>query len=387
MNEIFNNRNKLKTIYLFTYAAAGALGPLLGQYLSGLGFSGTRIGTITALGTAMAALGSTCWGKVFSNAKDGRKVILALSILAAVLAVLNSLAGGFLVFAAIYAVLFFFQGPICGMNDAVVLREGEEYASIRLWGAIGYSISVFISGRIGEHFGLQNIFYIYALSYLVGGLLIMTVHLNKTNNHVKDPVDGEKIHYGHLLKEKKAVQLLICGAFVLGSTLSHNTYFGFLYRDGGGSLAGIGTIFLFMAGSEAVVMPFVPWLSRKIGQERLLLVAILLSTLRFGWYATGPSHYLLLATFFSQGIVNGLILVEYVKYTSRAVNPRLIGIAMSAYYAICTNGGVIVANFFGGVAMEHFGSTGVYALYATMNALAAVMYIVFGLHKPIEGER
>ena len=379
-----SNSNKFKTIFLFTYAAGGAIGPLLGQYLDGIGFSGTRIGTVTALGTAMAALGSACWGRVFSNAKDGRKVILMLSFIASVMAVLDSLVGGFLIFTIVYAVLFFFQGPINGLNDAMVLAEGEEYAGIRLWGAIGYSISVFISGRIGEYFGLQNIFYIYALSYFVGGLMIMTIKTRKPAVSVEAGSPKGKISYRHLFKEKKAIQLLVCGVFVLGSTLAHNTYFGFLFRDGGGNVAGIGTVFLLMAGSEAIFMPLAPWLSRKLTQERLLLFAIILATLRFGWYATGPSYQALLATFVIQGVVNGIILVEYVKCLSRSVNPRLIGIAMSAYYACCTNGGVIFTNFVSGVTMEHFGSTGVYALLAGMNAVAAVLYVIFGLHKPMK---
>ena len=376
-----NNSIRFKIIYLFTFAAGGAIGPLLGQYLESIGFSGTRIGTVTALGTAMAAVGSTCWGKVFSNAKDGRKVILMLSFMAAVLAVVNSMVGDFLVFTTLYAVLFFFQGPINGLNDAVVLEEKEEYAGIRLWGAIGYSISVFISGRIGEHFGLVNIFYIYALSYAIGGLMIMTVKTGRAAGGSEHEGKKEKIRYSNLFKEKKAIQLLICGAFVMGSTLSHNTYFGFLFRDGGGSVAGIGTVFLLMAGSEALVMPLAPWLSRKVGQERLILVAIVLAALRFGWYATGSSYQALIGTFFIQGIVNGILLVEYVKYISRIVNPRLIGIVMSAYYAVCSNGGLIVVNFVSGITMEYLGSTGVYALYCGMNVAAAVLFVLFGLHK------
>ncbi|MDD6043173.1 MAG: MFS transporter [Eubacteriaceae bacterium] len=381
--------SKFKIIYAFNFAAMGALVPLLGQYLSSIGFTGTQIGVITSLGTTMAVFGSTFWGKVFSNARDERKVILLLCLTTAIMGISSSMAGTFLVFAVMYGIMYFFQGPIMGLNDAIVLSTGTEYASIRLWGAIGYSISVFVGGRIGQYLGLGNIFYIYACAFAIGGLLILTIKPNKDITAVKTGSEtspaveskGEKVGYGQLLKEKKAVRLIICGAFIIGSTMGHNTYFSFLYRDGGGSLSGVGTIFLLMAGSEALFMPLAPWLSRKFTQEKVLLFAMILATLRFGWYATGPSCTALTATFFIQGIVNGLILVEQVKYLSRLVNPRLIGIAMAAYYAICSNGGVIVANFLGGAALEHFGSCGTYALFSLFNLTAVILYIAFGLHK------
>ena len=98
-----------------------------------------------------------------------------------------------------------------------------------------------------------------------------------------------------------------------------NTYYGFLFRDGGGTVAGIGLVFLLMVGSEAPFMGLAPKLALKFTQEKLIAIAILISALRFGWYATGPSYQWLIATFFLQGAVNGIILVEYMKYISSVV--------------------------------------------------------------------
>ena len=85
--------------------------------------------------------------------------------------------------------------------------------------------------------------------------------------------------------------------------------------------------------------------------------------------------------FFLQGMVNGVLLVEYMKYISSVVNPRVIGIAVSVFYAVSSNGGTILCNFFGGVAMDHFGSTGVYGLFSMLNVIGVILYFAFGLHK------
>ena len=40
----------------------GAICPLIGQYLSSIGFSGTQVGVVTAFGTGAAVFGGMFWG-------------------------------------------------------------------------------------------------------------------------------------------------------------------------------------------------------------------------------------------------------------------------------------------------------------------------------------
>lgn len=377
-----SNTTKFKAIYLFLYAPLGVLSPLIGQYLSSIGFSGTEIGTITAVSVGVAIFAQAFWGGRYSNAKDGRKVILLLCVASAVMGIANSMIYTFVLFTAAYGMLYFFHGPVLGLCDAMVLGNNEEFADIRLCGAVGYALVVFAGGRIGESFGLVNIFYIFAVTYVIGGVLIMTVHSKAPlGGDVHKEESSSKVRYTDLMSNKKVVQLIICGIFFMGSNVANNTYFSFLYRDGGGSIAGVGTIFLLMVGSEAPFMALAPKLTKKFTQEKVILAAMLLSGLRFGMYAFGPSYQLLLATFFLQGMVNGILLVEYVKYISAVVDYRLIGIAISAFYAISSNVGSILCNFFGGVAMDYFGSVGVYALFSALNIIGVVLYCIFGLHR------
>lgn len=66
----------------------------------------------------------------------------------------------------------------------------------------------------------------------------------------------------------------------MGTNVANNTYFSFLFRDGGGTVAGVGTIFLLMVGSEAPFMALAPKLSRKLSQERAIVLAMALSAIR-----------------------------------------------------------------------------------------------------------
>ena len=378
-----SNRLKLKILYFFIFSAMGVMNPLISQYLNSIGFSGTQIGTITSVSTAVAIGASTFWGHKYANSRDGRKVICFLCVAAACMGVLNSFVTGFVMFVFTYGLMFFFQGPINGSSDSMVLENDEEYAGIRLWGAVGFALAVFLGGRIGEQFGLQNIFYIYAAAYIVGGFIILSIqakpHMELKKEESTDTDD--KVSFSELLTDKKAVQLILCGIFICGSNVANNTYFSFLYLDGGGSVSGVGASFLLMVGCEAPFMALAPWLSKKISREKAIVLAAFISAARFAWYATVPAHEFLMGTFFLQGIVNGIILVEYVKYVSAVVRPRLIGIAVAAYYAISSHIGTIICNFFGGIAMDYFGSGGVYALFSILNLIGVFLYLIFGLHK------
>ena len=377
------NQLKLKVLYFFVFSAMGVMNPLISQYLSGIGFSGTEIGTITSVSTAVAIGASAFWGHRYANSKDGRKVIVFLCIAAAIMGLINSNISSFVLFVFSYGLMFFFQGPINGAADSMVIENNVEFASVRLWGAIGYALAVFAGGRIGDTFGLENIFYIYTAAYIIGAVIVMKV---KTKPHdvisrEKQMEKEQKIGYLDLLSDKRAVQLIFCGIFICGSNVANNTYFSFLYLDGGGTMSGVGTVFLLMVGCEAPFMALAPWLSRKISREKAIAFAAMLQAVRFLWYSTSPSAGMLTGTFFLQGIVNGILLVEYVKYISSVVQPRLIGIAVAAYYAISSHIGTIICNFFGGIAMDYTGSTGVYFLFGILNCIGVILFILFGLHK------
>ena len=54
-------------LYFLIYCPLGAVAPLLGQYLSGIGFSGTQVGIVTSTGTATAVVAGIFWGKCYAN--------------------------------------------------------------------------------------------------------------------------------------------------------------------------------------------------------------------------------------------------------------------------------------------------------------------------------
>lgn len=98
-------------LYFFIYCPLGSLCPLIGQYLSSIGFSGTQVGIITSLGTGAAILAGLLWGKIYANIDKKRWLIISMCMAAAGLGLLSSTTVVFAAFALIYSMMYAFQVP------------------------------------------------------------------------------------------------------------------------------------------------------------------------------------------------------------------------------------------------------------------------------------
>lgn len=375
---------RLSVLYFFLYCPLGALCPLISQYLSSIGFSGTQVGIITSMGTATAFFAGLFWGDRYSNSRHKRWILMGMCIAAACIALVSKHAEIFILYALLYCCQYFFQSPLHGLCDSLVLSKGGNFPIVRAFGAVGYALCVFATGEIAEYHGLGVLFYVYAAAFLVGAALLFRESEPKFEEPKGGAKSGEKVKLTALLHNKAYVKLIFCSFFVMGTNIANNTYYGFLFREGGGDVSGIGLAFLLMAGSEAPFMILIPGLTKRVPSEKLILFAMLVSVARFGFYSTGPTSALLLGTFFLQGISNGILLVELVKYVDYLVSPKYSGAAIAVFYAVTNNLSVIFCNLIGGMILDMAGARGVYVFFALYNTVAVVCYVLMGLHKDMK---
>ncbi|MDD2190907.1 MAG: MFS transporter [Eubacteriales bacterium] len=122
-------------------------------------------------------------------------------------------------------------------------------------------------------------------------------------------------------------------------------------------------------------------LEKILTMERMILISMIISALRYLWYSTGPTPELLIGTFFLQGMVNGILLVEFVRYIAKLVEPAMIGMAMTLYQAVSSNGSTILCQIIGGAILDNYGSLEVYLFFSAYNMIGIILYIWFKLYK------
>ena len=373
------SKYKSYILYFLIYFPMGAICPLIGQYLSSIGFSGTQVGVVTAFGTGAAVIGGMFWGRVYANSRHKRLVIALMFLFAALSSLVSLSITGFLTYTLIYGLLYFNQGPSHGLCDSMIMDKKENFPAIRAMGAIGYAVAVFICGQLAKAMGLRINFVIHAAVFILAALMMR--NFSEPMNYSKKHETGEAIKIRELFRDGDFIKLLVFSFFALGPTMANNTYFSYLYIDAGGDVAGVGLAFLLMAGAEAPFMWLVPWLNKRITTEKLIVIGCAAGLIRFLIYSFGPSRAVLLGTFFLQGILNGILLVEVVKYFGKIVPPRLASLSVATYYALGNSFSSIVCNLLGGVIMDAAGIKATYGFFAVLYVISLVLYLVLGLHK------
>lgn len=364
--------------------AIGSFTPLIAQYLADIGFDGTQIGTVTATGTLVAIFAVAVWGRVYNGTGAKARVIELLCLGAIVFNAAVMFSGAIGLIIVLFGVMYFFQAPVMSLVDSfTVLGQYDNFGGKRAWGAVGFALGVFVAGRVSEAISLKSIFWLYEICFAVTIVVLVIIHRGLHRNISAEPeihVDKRK-SYSDLFASKRVVQLIICAFFIGGSNVANNTYFSFLYIEGGGTIAGVGAAMLLMVGSE---VPFMAWskgLADRFTAEKVLLAAMIISVIRFVIYGMGPAWWVLIIMFFTQGAVNGIILVEFVRLAARYAPEGCSSLAISAYYMIGSNISTIICQFFGGIILDSFGAAGVYMFFGLFNLVGVVLYFVFGLYK------
>lgn len=371
-------------LYNFSYMAIGALVPLIGQYLQYMGFNGTQIGIITSTGTCVAIFASAFWGTIYNRSCKKHEIIIILCMTASAICFVLKEIDIFVAFAVIFGIMYFFQAPVMSLTDAFTVQSGYGFGGLRAWGALGFSLGTFLTGIIVDIFGMSLMFWIYSGSFLISSLIIYTVKKKSSLKINKNECDKKaKRSYYKLLQNKRLRNLIICAFFWGGTNVANNTYFSFLYVEGGGTVAGVGIAMLLMVGSE---VPFMTWcekLSSKFTMEKIVLAAMIISSARFVFFGMGLPWWGLILLSFTQGAVNGILLIEFVRYSAKLASDEYKSLAVSAYYVIGSNLSTILCQIIGGIILDCCGATGVYMFFGVFNLCGVILYIGFRLNKTV----
>ena len=84
--------------------------------------------------------------------------------------------------------------------------------------------------------GLGIIFWLYSICFFLSAMLLLLMS-GGGGAAGQSGRQKKKGSYGILLRDKRLMQLVLCTFFVGGTNVANNTYFSFLYIEGGGTIA------------------------------------------------------------------------------------------------------------------------------------------------------
>jgi len=147
--------------YAIYFGAIGLFAPYFALYLKALGLPPPTLARVMALGPAVTLLSPPLFG-LLADARHSRVWVLRACSLLTAIAFTGLLASrGLVMLYATVAMFYLFRAPITSLVDAVALavarREGTTYGAIRLWGSLGFVVTVQAGGFVLEASGSRSV--------------------------------------------------------------------------------------------------------------------------------------------------------------------------------------------------------------------------------------
>jgi len=271
---------RLASFYFFYFGSLGALVPYWGLYLQDRGFSAQAIGQLVAVLMGTKIVAPNLWGWLADHLGTRMPIVRLASALSALSFLAIFTTDGFLEMALVMVLFSFFWNASLPQMEAVTFSHlGERvsrYASIRLWGSIGFILSVSLLG-----FALQR------LDTGVVPLVVLTLYSGIWLSSLLIPEGPQRRSTQAspsilwLIRHPEIQAFLASGLMM---QLSHGAYYAFysiyLNEAGYGSF-GVGALWAWAVVVEVVVFLAMHRLLESYGARPVLLVSFALAVLRW----------------------------------------------------------------------------------------------------------
>ncbi|HET8880854.1 MAG TPA: MFS transporter [Solimonas sp.] len=272
---------RLASFYFFYYATVGAFMPYWSPYLEARGFSAAQMGIAYALMGVMRSIVPLAWGW-YADRRGRRIGLIRIASLCALVSFLTIpfVPGVFWVGAVMVAYTLFWhallpQFEVVTLNHLVA--RGGDYTRVRLWGSVGFIVSVLGLGALLSQTGMLWLPWLVGLFWL--GMALSSWMVPEAPELLSS--DGARISIFRALRMPGVIALLlVCFCSQLSYAPYYNFFTLFLERHGHArSLSGLLWALAVMA--EVVMFIYAGRLIVRFGARRLMIVAMFATMLRW----------------------------------------------------------------------------------------------------------
>ena len=276
---------RLSGFYFFYFAFVGAMAPFWGLYLKSLDFNAFEIGVLMSLFQVMRIFAPNAWGWLADHL--GRRVLIVQ--IAASLSLLTFL-GMFLVTSFwwlffVMSLISFFWSASLPLVEATTLShlgdKTDKYGRIRLWGSVGFIISVIGLGYVLDFTPIRTL--LWAILGIMVGLVLLSRHIPEA---VIVPHDGDHVPLWHVLRRPAILAFFVGGFLMAAAHGPYYTFYSIYLVDHGYSKSSVGLLWSLGVLMEIGIFLWMPHLTRRFTLRQMLLASFAGAVLRFlmiGW--------------------------------------------------------------------------------------------------------
>jgi PPP family 3-phenylpropionic acid transporter len=364
---------RLSGFYLFYFASLGALVPYWGLYLKTQGYSAKDIGLFLALIMGTKIVSPNIWGWIADHTGKRMVIVRGGCLLAAISFAGIFIQGGYWWLVLVMVTFSFFWNATLPQFEVTTFNylgsQIHRYSNIRLWGSIGFILSVASVGYVLERYGALILPTILILLFL--GIWVMSLRVpEKAAKHLP-------IAKGSLLSiiKRPAVAALLVVCLLM--QMSHGPYYTFytLYLEVNGySRSTIGQFWALGVIAEVLIFLVMFRLVPKFGLRRLLLISLVLAAIRWLVIAYCIDYFIimLLAQILhaaSFGIYHGCA----IQFIHQQFVGNYQGRGQALYSSLSFGVGGALGSLYSGYSWDSLGSSWTFIIAAVISCLALII--------------
>ena len=368
-----SHRVRASLAYFFLFGGLAALYPYFPLYYLGRGLSYADIGVLFSVFSLIGIVGAPAWGALADRDGGSPRVLLLAGVVSVAGVALVAVSTSFPTILISNLVLGAGLAGLLPITDARAIKAAGSqragYGPLRAWGSVGWVASSLLTGLAIEAWGIGVLFVV-----LGGGLAItalMGIGLAPATR-----VRAERaLRSAGTVFRTRALLLFLVGMFLAAGAMSAVlNFFPPRYQE---LNAGTGIIGLSSALAAAIEVPIMfrfPWLVRRFGGARLLLVGAVILATRSGLAALATDPAFLVAASTIGGVGYALLFVGGVTYVAEHVPPHLAATGQGIFQSVASGLSGVVAAASAGLLAGAIGIAGMFGVAAAVG-LGAVLVI------------
>jgi len=350
--------------------------PYMSIYFSDRGFSSTQVGMIFSLLAFVSVIAQPIMGLLNDRTSDPRKILLLCISVAPILSLGFYYMGSLTAIMALSIVYAWFQssaGPISdSLANDIGNREGFSFGSIRLWGALSYSLGTLGTGFLYGKIGYDNIFFAYLVISLALVFTIFYLPKVKPSPHKTKLFDQAK----EVLHNKPFV-LFVGICLLVNLCMSMNfTFLPLYFKEMGFDKKWLGTAFAIAAIVEVPMFYISAKLGKRLGRFNVLCMAAVLNAMRYMLIFAFHNVYLVLALQVIDGITFAFFASLAVEVVGGYASERTKATFQTIFAAVAYGLGSIIGSYSGGVIIDYKGAPTLYLVLFFVSMAAALLFFL-----------
>ncbi|MBC3951691.1 MULTISPECIES: MFS transporter [Pseudomonas] len=365
---------RLSSFYVFYFALLGSTAPFLPLYFSHLGFSSARIGELVAIPMLMRCLAPNVWGWL-GDYTGRRLVIVRLGAMCGLLAFsLILVKQSYAWLAMVMALHAFFWHAILPQFEVITLAhlrgQTSRYSQIRLWGSIGFILTVVGVGRLFESLSLD---YFPAVLVAIIVAIVISSWWIPNAQPVVSTTHPENGGFFRQLTRPGVLAFYACVGLMQMSHGPYNTFLTLHLEQLGYGRGLIGMLWAVGVVAEVLMFMAMSRVLQRFSVRQVLLTSFLLASLR--WLLLGNLADHLVVLLFAQlmhAATFGSFHATAIHFVQRSFGAQQQGQGQALYAALAGTGGALGA-LYSGYTWNFLGAGWTFTIASAAALAAAVM--------------